>query len=127
MDKLKELLGLAPDASEDDVIAAVKALKESEAALNKEKEEAEAESFAAKHEAVCNKEALKSAYILNKEAAQKMAAGFVKPAPAPQKVLNKGAAQTPALPRPTVGLREQMAALPPGERGAFYKAHASEF
>ena len=98
-----------------------------EPAPEPKKEEAEAESFAAKHEAVCNKEALKSAYILNKEAAQKMAAGFVKPAPAPQKVLNKGAAQTPALPRPTVGLREQMAALPPGERGAFYKAHASEF
>lgn len=127
MDKLKELLGLAPDASDEDVFAAVKALKDNEVALNKEKEEAEAEAFAEKHEDVCNKDALKSAYLLNKEAARKMVDGFVQPAQAPQKVLNKGAAQAPALPHPATGLREQMAALPPGERAAFYKAHAAEF
>lgn len=127
MEKLKEILGLAPEASEEDVIAAVTALKEREAALNKEKEEAEADAFAEKHEAVCNKQTLKEAYLLNKDAAQKMVAGFVKPAEAQQKVLNKGLAKTPDIPAPAANVREQMAALPPCERAAFYRAHASEF
>ena len=70
MERLKELLGLAADASDEDVVAAVTALQEQVAQANKDKEEAEAESFAEEHKAVCNKDALKKAYLLNKEAAR---------------------------------------------------------
>ncbi len=126
MDRLKEILGLAPEASEEDVLAAVSALKESAEALNKEKEEAEAEFFASKHESVCNKAVLKEAYLQNKEVALKMVDGVSKAAAA-QKVLNKGEATTPTLPAPSIDARARMAALPPSERAAFFKAHASEF
>lgn len=128
MDKLKELLGLASEATEEDILAAVTELKDKLAACNKEKEEAEAEAFAEEHKTCCNKDTLKAAYLMNKEAAKAMAAGFVKPeAPAPQKILNK---DTPA--KPAVKLlnkadaRAEMASLPPSERAAFYKAHRGE-
>ena len=127
MDKLKELLGLAPDATEEDILAAVGQLKEQVAAANKEKDEAEAESFAEEHKAVCNKEALKSAYLMNKEAAKALVAGISTPAqPTGQVVLNKESPATPHIAR-AGNPRSEMAALPPGERAAFYKAHAAEF
>ncbi len=130
MDKLKELLELAPEATEDDILAAVRQLKEKVATANKEKEEAEAESFAEEHKAVCNKEALKNAYLLNKDAAKALVAGFVKPGQkkeaTKQVLLNKETVATPQIAR-TGDPRSEMAALPPGERAAFYKAHAAEF
>ena len=133
MDKLKELLGLAPEASDEDVIAAVSALKDQVAELNKEKEDAEAESFAEEHKAVCNKESLKKAYLLNKEAAQELVAGLAKPDAEKQPVIpNKPALNslglTPEL-KPTKSAgdaRAEMAALPPAERAAYFKAHAEE-
>ena len=128
MDKLKELLGLAPEATEEDVLAAVAKLKEQNAALNKEKEEAEAESFAEEHKAVCNKEALKSAYLMNKEAAKALVGGIAKPeAPAPQKILNKDTVATPAVKLMNkADARAELAALPPSKRAEFYKAHKAE-
>ena len=127
MDKLKELLGLAPDATEEDILAAVGQLQEQVAAANKEKEEAEAESFAEEHKVVCNKEALRSAYLMNKDAAKALVAGLAKPAKATgQVVLNKESHATPHIAR-AWNPRSEMAALPPRERAAFYKAHASEF
>ena len=133
MDKLKELLGLAPEASDEDVIAAVSALKDQVAELNKEKEDAEAESFAEEHKAVCNKDALKKAYLLNKEAARELVAGLAKPDAEKQPVIpNKPALNslglTPEL-KPTKSAgdaRAEMAALPPAERAAYFKAHAEE-
>ena len=113
MDKLKELLGLAPDATEDDVLAAVGQLKEQIAAANKEKEEAEADSFAEEPKAVCNKEALKSAYLMNKDAAKALVAGLVKPAKAQapeQVVLNKETVATPKIAR-AGDPRSEMASL----------------
>lgn len=129
MDKLKELLGLAPDASEEDVLAAVKALKEQNATLNKEKEDAEAESFAEEHKALCNKEALKKAYLLNKDAAQGLVAGLVKSAPAKtekaQTLLNKGQPTAPALKNKA---QDGLAACKsPAERIAYVTAHAADF
>lgn len=130
MDKLKELLGLAPEATEEDVLAAVAKLKEQNAALNKEKEEAEADSFAEEHKAVCNKEALKSAYLMNKDAAKALVAGLAKPAQAPaapaQVVLNKETVATPQVVR-TGDARAEMAALPPKARAAYFQAHKGEF
>ena len=133
MDKLKELLGLAPEASDEDVIAAVSALKDQVAELNKEKEDAEADDFAEEHKAVCNKDALKKAYLLNKDAARELVAGLAKPDAEKQPVIpNKPALNslglTPEL-KPTKSAgdaRAEMAALPPSERAAYFKAHADE-
>lgn len=131
MDKLKELLGLAADASDEDVVAAVTALQEQVAQANKEKEDAEAESFAEEHKAVCNKDALKKAYLLNKEAARGIVAGLVPAAPAPvkkeeppQTILNKETSATPALKNKA---REGLAACKsPAERVSYVMKHAAE-
>ena len=131
MDKLKELLGLAADASDEDVVAAVTALQEQVAQANKEKEDAEAESFAEEHKAVCNKDALKKAYLLNKEAARGLVAGLVPavPAPAkkeepPQTILNKETSATPALKNKA---REGLAACKSAaERVDYVQKHAAE-
>ncbi len=132
MDELKKLLGLAATASDADVVAAVKALKDQVAALNKEKESAEAESFAEQHKAVCNKEALKAAYLMNKEAAQKLVDGLVKPADGKTAIPNKPALEsqgkTPEVKvnKAAGDARAEMAALPPAERAKYYKEHAAE-
>ena len=133
MDKLKELLGLAPEASDEDVIAAVSALKDQVAELNKEKEDAEAESFAEEHKAVCNKESLKKAYLLNKDAARELVAGLAKPDAEKQPVIpNKPAlaslGKTPELKatKSAADARAEMAALPPAERAKYFKEHAEE-
>ena len=133
MDKLKELLGLAPEASEEEVVAAVTALQEQVAQANKEKEEAEAESFAEEHKAVCNKESLKKAYLLNKEAAKELVAGLAKPEkPAAPVIANKptlaSLGKTPALKatKSATDARAEMAALPPAERAKYFKEHAEE-
>ena len=131
MDKLKELLGLAADASDEDVVAAVTALQEQVAQANKEKEDAEAESFAEEHKAVCNKDALKKAYLLNKEAARGLVAGLVPAAPAPEKkeeppqtILNKETSATPVLKNKA---REGLAACKSAaERVDFVQKHAAE-
>ena len=133
MDKLKELLGLAPEASEEEIVAAVTALQEQVAQANKDKEDAEAESFAEEHKAVCNKESLKKAYLLNKEAAQELVAGLAKPEkPAAPVIANKPAlaslGKTPALKatKSAADARAEMAALPPAERAKYFKEHAEE-
>ena len=133
MDRLKELLGLAADASDEDVVAAVAALQEQVAKANKEKEDAEAESFAEEHKAVCNKEALKKAYLLNKEAAQGIVAGLAKPdKPAAPVIANKPAlaslGKTPEVKanKSAADARAEMAALPPAERAKYYREHAEE-
>ena len=60
MDKLKELLGLAPESSDEDVLSAVTALKGEVEAAKAQKAEAEAEAFAnANTEDETEKEALK--------------------------------------------------------------------
>lgn len=132
MDTLKELLGLAPEASDEDVLAAVTALKDQVAAANKEKEEAEAESFAEEHKAVCNKDALKKAYLANKEVAKELVAGLAKPEPAAPVIANKPALEsqgkTPEVKanKASADARAEMNALPPAERAAYYKEHAAE-
>ena len=133
MDKLKELLGLAPEASEEEIVAAVTALQEQVAQANKEKEDAEAESFAEEHKAVCNKESLKKAYLLNKEAAQELVAGLAKPEkPAAPVIANKptlaSLGKTPEVKanKSAADARAEMAALPPAERAKYFKEHAEE-
>ncbi len=132
MDKLKELLGLAPEASDEDVYAAVNSLKDQVAAMNKEKDEAEAESFAEEHKAVCNKDALKKAFLANKEIAKDLVAGLVKPAAEEPAIANKptleSQGKTPEvkLNKAPADARAEMNALPPADRAAYYKEHAAE-
>lgn len=126
MDKLKELLGLGPEAGEAEIVGAVQGLLDRLAEANKEKEEAAAEGFAEAHKGVCNKEALKSAYLLNKAAAEALVAGLVVPSkatgPLEQVVLNKDAGEAPV-----VTMRARLAELPARERAAFFNAHKNEF
>jgi len=92
MNEIKVLLGLPPEASDDDVLNAIKAC----VAKNKECERAalekEADEFAEANAKKCNKEVLKAQYIANKDVAKALVAG-IPDAPAseaPQKILNKG-------------------------------------
>lgn len=133
MDKLKEALGLSADATEEDILAAVQeALKAKEevaelkANAEKAKLEAEAEEFAEKNKAKCDKAVLKAQFIANKEVAVALVAGIPEVKAPAQKILNKGPA-TPELKLNKEDARSQMAALPPAERAAYFKAHASEF
>jgi len=95
MDKIKEALGLPPEASDEEVLNAIQACvaknKECEAAAA----EKEAEEFAEANAKKCNKEVLKAQYIANKDVAKALVAG-IPDAPAkteePQKILNKGTA-----------------------------------
>ena len=100
MDKLKEALGLSADATEEDILAAVKeALKAKEevaelkANAEKAKLEAEAEEFAEKNKAKCDKAVLKAQFIANKEVAVALVAGI--PAAKVEPVVNKAEAKKP--------------------------------
>lgn len=129
MDKLKELLGLAPDAGDDQIIAAVSALKARADECENKCKNSEAEQFAEANKKCCNKEALKKAYLLNKEAAEALVAGFVPP-PAPHApVVNVAGAKAPAINRAGgsgLSAREELAALPTNKRADYYAAHRAE-
>ncbi|MBO7309582.1 MAG: hypothetical protein J6V38_08135 [Kiritimatiellae bacterium] len=100
MDKLKEALGLSADATEEDILAAVKEgleaktkVAELEANAEKAKLEAEAEDFAEKNKAKCDKAVLKAQFIANKEVAVALVAGI--PAAKVETVVNKAEAKKP--------------------------------
>ncbi len=127
MDKLKELLGLPAEATDDEVAAAVTALQEKVANSDREKEEAEAESFAEQNKAKCDKAVLKAQYLANKEVAKALVAAMPEPKapePAPaQQLLNKDAAKTPEA----SDVVKELNKLPAGEaRVKFVMAHAKE-
>ncbi len=128
MEKLKEMLGLGPDADDAAIEAAVQALIDAKAEAEAAKANAEAEAFAAENEDKCDRETLKNAYLASPETAKAIIANMKAPAaPAArqeQKLLNAAAAKAPAIGKAT---REQLAALPPKERAAFYKAHKADF
>lgn len=128
MDKLKELLGLGAEATEEEVIAAVQAVIARRDELEKAAADAEAEQFAVENEDCCrDREELKNCYLADKALAKRMVANMRVRTPAAkpgQKLLNAAAAKAPAIGKAT---REQLAALPPKERAAFYKAHKADF
>lgn len=105
--KLIELLGLAPEATEEEIVAAVTSLKEQVADFVEKEAEAEAEAFAAENEdKVEDKEALKNAFKTNPELARSILANckkaVVNAAPAkitePAKpVCNAAAAKKPVM------------------------------
>lgn len=134
MDKLKEALGLPADATEEDILAAVKEgleaktkVAELEANAEKAKLEAEAEEFAEKNKAKCDKEVLKAQYVANKDVAIALVAGIPEAKEPKQVILNK-AANAPKLEKVLNKdeARAQMAALPAEKRAEFYQNHKAE-
>ena len=136
MKKLMAELGLAEDASEDAAVAACKALKDQASAATKAKDEALAECRRMKCDAfieankakIADEAACRAAYMANPENAEKLIAACKAPEAKPQTVL-AAAKKTPDVPKDggaVATCREQMAALPAGERAAFYKAHKDE-
>lgn len=125
MDKIKEALGLAPEATEEDVLNAINAMVQK----NKEQEQAalekEAEDFAEQNSKKCNKEVLKAQYLANKDVAKALVAGIPDaPAAVPQQILNKGAGAAPVK----TDLVKELNKLPAGaDRIKFVTEHAAEF
>ena len=98
MEELKTLLGLAADATADQVDAAAKALKERLDAIEAQAKDAEAERFAAENSAKCDKATLKDAYLKSPEVAKALVANMKAPAAAPAAALpdfTKGRAPAP--------------------------------
>ena len=80
MEELKTLLGLAADATDDQVAAAVKALKERLDEIEAQAKDAEAERFAAENAEKCDKATLKNAYLQSPEVAKALVANMKTPA-----------------------------------------------
>ena len=136
MKKLMAELGLAEDATEDAALAACKALKEKASAAEKSAADAVAECRKMKCDAfieankakIADVAACREAYMANPESAEKLIAACKAPEAKPQTVL-AAAKKTPEVQKDggaVATCREQMAALPAGERAAFYKAHKDE-
>ena len=97
------------------------ALKDAASAATKAKEDALAECRKMKCDAfieankakIADVAACREVYMASPEAAEKLIAACKAPEAKPQTIL-------------AAACREQMLALPPGERAAFYKAHAAE-
>lgn len=113
MDKLREMLGLAAEATDEEVLAAVDALRAERDQLRSEKEQmeaaakeaaldAEAEEFVEeKKEFVADKEACKNAYKRDPEGTRALFNALAAPKPAPvdgkpARVVDVNAAQKPA-------------------------------
>lgn len=103
MEELKKALGLAPDAADADVLAAVQALQAENASLKEAKLNSEAEAFAEEHKDKCDREVLKNSYRKDPELAKKLVLNMKAPAKAPETprkpVCNSAAAKAPDLSR----------------------------
>lgn len=99
VNKIKEALGLPADATDEQVLAAVKEGRDAKSRAAKMQAEAEkaaldkeAEEFAEKNAGKCDKEVLRAQYVANKEVARALVAGIPAAKEEPQKILNKGKA-----------------------------------
>lgn len=126
MDKLKQMLGLAPDADDAAVEAAVQALLDENASLKETAQNAEAEKFAEENEDKCDKETLRNAYLQNPEVARSIVQNMKATAPAPaarKTVCNSAAARAPDISRDRP-LSERLAGCrSPEERAAYISSH----
>ena len=110
MEKLKEMLGLAAEATEDEILAAVDALRSERDELRSEKEkmeaaakeaalDAEADKFVEEQgDKIADRDACKNAYKRDPEGTRALfnaLAKPAKPAPAPARVVNVNAAKRP--------------------------------
>ena len=125
MEKLKQILGLAPEASDEEVEAAVKGLKDRLDAADAQARDAEAEEFAEANKAKADKAVLKEQYLANKEVAKALVAAIPEPKASeePQTILNKASAKTPEK----ADVVKELNKLPAGKARADYvMAHAAE-
>lgn len=126
MDKIKTALGLAPEASEEDVLNAVTALvqknKDAEAAAL----EKEADEFAEANKAKLDPKVCKAQYIANKEACKALVAAIPEAKKEePQVILNKGKEPDKKLAKADA-VAELNKCKTPQEKIAFAQAHAAE-
>ena len=103
MEELKKALGLAPDAADADVLAAVQALQAENASLKEAQLNSEAEAFADEHKDKCDREVLKNSYRKDPELARTLVTNMRPAANAPETpkkvVCNSAAAKAPDLAR----------------------------
>ena len=129
MKKLMVELGLDENATEDAAIAACKALKQERDNALAACRKTECDAFLeANKDKIDDVAACREVYMANPDAAKKLlGACKAAEAPKPQTVLG-AAKKTPTIEtKKELGTcREQMAALDPSERAAFYKAHKAE-
>lgn len=136
MEEILKALGLAEGASPADAVAAIEALKEKASAAEQSASEAaakcrsmECDAFIEANKAkIADVAACREVYMENPEAARKLVAACKAPEAKPQTIL-AAARKTPDA--RTGGeafatCREQMAALPPAERAAFYREHQAD-
>ena len=128
MKKLMVELGLDENATEDAAIAACKALKKQRDDALAACRKSECEAFLeANKDKIADVAACREVYMENPDAAKKMLGACKAVGQKTQTVL--GAAKNTPSVETTKELgtcREQMAALPPSERPAFYQAHKAE-
>lgn len=130
MDELKTVLGLATEATEAEIVDAVKALKAKNDELEKDKAEAEAEQFASEN--ACKgieKDVLKNAYLAAPEVAKNMMAGLkplAKALPAKSPTCVAANAATPDLDAVKNARAGLDACKTPQERCAYVMRHAAE-
>lgn len=129
--KIKEALGLAPDASDEDVLNAVKAAvaknKEAEAARKQAEQaalEKEAETYAEKNKAKLDPAVIKAQYIANKEACIALVDAIPAKSTEAQVILNKGTDPKKAITK--AELIKEMNKLHGQEKINFATAHAKE-
>ncbi len=123
MDKLKELLSLAPEATEEDIIAAVQAIITERDEMKAANADAEAENFAEEHaNKGVPKEVLKNAYKTSPGVAKAIVENMELPAApkAQEPICNSAAAKTPVLKNSSIK------GSTPEERTAYIMAHANE-
>jgi phage I-like protein len=135
MEEILKALGLAEGASPADAVAAIEALKEKASAAEQSASEAaarcrkmECDAFIEANKAkIADVAACREVYMENPEAARKLVAACKAPDAKTQTVL-AAARKTPDVPRDgaVATCREQMAALPPAERAAFYREHQAD-
>ena len=131
MDKLKEMLGLAADADDAAILAAVEALQARVAEMEEKALNAEAEAFAEEHKDKCDKTVLANAYKASPDTARDLVLNIkTAPAKAPaaasavSRVLNSQApvgGPLPSLSREEA--RAKLASLPASRRKEFYDAN----
>ena len=126
--KIAAALGLPETATEEEILAAIAAVKEAQAKAAEEAADARAEEFAANavrsgRVAGNSREAVKAAWRRCPEAADAMLNSMAAPTPPPQTLLDNGGGTPPALNAAREGLRKCRSAA---EHVAYVTAHAAE-
>ena len=126
MDKIKTALGLAPEASEEDVLNAVTALVQKNKDAESAALEKEADEFAEANKAKLDPKVCKAQYIANKEACKALVAAIPEAKKEePQVILNKGKEPDKKLAKADA-VAELNKCKTPQEKIAFAQAHAAE-